>query len=127
MPARPDHRTQAPAITSSAPQIRSAAEVFGVKQPIERPDRRSGEPPLMTAGPSPSRGPIQQRRRISSEEALAARLAVTAAAGAAPQAADVAALQDRIEDQEAVIDELRASNAALAARLDALDAQGDDT
>ena len=77
-------------------------------------------------GPEPNpmntvvmRGAVE-RKHISREEANA-QIARQAAQAGAQQTLDVGALQSQVAAQAAVIAQLEANNAALAARLDALE------
>jgi hypothetical protein len=91
---------------------RPSHEVFGIKPPAgERPDFRTGaqiqHQPLDIAVPLG----LEQRRHRSADEVneIKARLAATAAAGASPQAVDVAALLARVEALEASYAQLSAA------------------
>ncbi len=113
-----------PIVSVSGSQVQTSAQFFGVKPPAERPDHRGKRPPSdapTTLPPygSPSRGPVE-RRHISREDANA-QIARQAAQAGAQQTLDVGALQSQVAAQAAVIAQLEANNAALAARLDALE------
>ncbi len=116
----------------SAP-IMQSHEVFTSAKPrgdiSGRVDRR---------GPAPQKTPNEQYDAINasaqprgsidrphrSREFANAQIARQAAQVGAGQALDVGALQSQVAAQAAVIAELKASNAALAARLDAVEGGG---